>query len=325
MIFEKINSNFYLITLIAFAFSALAVWQWIRFSGKESFVQPIREDGNKEHYKKQGTPMMGGVAFLTVFLLLMILFCGINARALLILFSTLGFMAIGFLDDYEKAKKKVNEGLTPRQKLYLQFALATVIAIWNYLLNPEASTQVIPFFGWKWNLGVIWIPIFSFIIVGTANSVNLTDGLDGLCTGVSIPVFFAIAVAGTSLFSTIPEISIGGWIMVGVLLGFLIFNSHPASVFMGDTGSMGIGGALVALLLLQNHLLYLILLGGVYLMETLSDLIQFSYFRKTGGKRIFLMAPVHHHFELKGYPEEKVAMSFSLFSAALALCYLWIA
>ncbi|MBY0584400.1 phospho-N-acetylmuramoyl-pentapeptide-transferase [Murdochiella sp. Marseille-P8839] len=305
--------------LLAAFLSAAATYFWIRFSRKESLGQEIREEGNKAHYKKKGTPTMGGVAFTAVFLLLILFFGKGNVATLLIALCTLGFGAIGFLDDWEKFKKRESEGLTPKQKLLLQFAFAAVLLAVNYFFSSEMAIQTIPFFGWQWKLGLLSIPLLAFIMVGTVNAVNLTDGLDGLCAGVSLPVFFTIAFLSHLTVANEDGVATAAVLFAGVLVGFLFFNSHPASLFMGDTGSMAIGGALSAMMMVMNRLPFLLVLGGIYLVEALSVIIQVAYFKRTGGKRIFLMSPIHHHFELKGYPEEKVTAAFSLVSVLLCL------
>lgn len=310
--------------ILAALVSAAGTYCWIRFSKKESLGQEIREEGNKAHYKKKGTPTMGGVAFTAVFLLLL-LFCGKgNVATLLIAICTLGFGAIGFLDDFEKVKKRESEGLTPRQKLILQFAFAVVLLSIHYFFTPEMAIQRIPFFGWQWHIGLLSIPLLAFIMVGTVNAVNLTDGLDGLCAGVSLPVFLTLAFLSQQTVLGQERAGLASILFAGVLVGFLFFNSHPASLFMGDTGSMAIGGALTAILMVMNRLPFLIVLGGIYLMEALSVILQVAYFKRTGGKRIFLMSPIHHHFELKGYPEQKVTAAFSLVSILLCLLTVWI-
>lgn len=310
--------------LLSIVLSVIATWGWIRFSQRESIGQEIREEGNKAHYQKQGTPTMGGVAFTLVFLVLLFAFGGWNRFTVTMAASTLGFSAIGFLDDAAKVYKRESEGLTPRQKLILQFAFAGVLVFVNYLYEPEMATQIVPLFGWRWRFGILWIPVLAFVIVGTVNATNLTDGLDGLAAGVSVPVFLTLAYLGTkeSLGKGYPAMA--AVLFAGVLIGFLFFNNHPASLFMGDTGSMAVGGALSGMLLLLNRLPFLLILGGIYFVEALSVIIQVTYFRRTGGKRIFLMSPIHHHFELKGYPEQKVTSAFRLVSVVLCFITIWL-
>lgn len=305
---------------IAAILSGLGTYFWIRFSKREAIGQPIREEGNKAHYKKAGTPTMGGIVFALVSLVLLFAFTGFNVESFFLALGTLGFALIGFLDDYEKVKQKQNEGLTPRQKLYLQFGLSFILVLLPFLVNGDLGNQKIPFFNVTLSLGLFWIPVLMFVVVGSVNAVNLTDGLDGLCTGVSIPVFLVLALA--AVIYALPGRETGflyALIFAGALGGYLFFNAHPASVMMGDTGSMAIGGAIVSLLLIYNRLLFMVVLGGIYLMEALSVIIQVTYFKHTGGKRIFKMSPIHHHFELSGFEEEKITVAFSLVSLFLSL------
>lgn len=305
--------------LISIILSALATGIWIKISKKENIGQPIRKEGNKEHMKKEGTPTMGGLPFSLLFIILIFIFTGFNRHSIIIALSVFLFGGIGFLDDLEKVRMKENEGLTPRQKLILQFAFGGILVIYAYITNPEMSAQIIPFFNWSWNLSILWIPVLAFIIVGTVNAVNLTDGLDGLCSGVSLPVFLALSFLAFITMPTDIGVSRSAIIFFGLLVGFLFFNSHPASIFMGDTGSMAIGGAICGILLVLNRLPFLLIIGGIYLIEALSVIIQVAYFKRTGGKRIFLMSPIHHHYELKGYKEEKVTAAFSIISIILSI------
>ncbi|MDD7593684.1 MAG: phospho-N-acetylmuramoyl-pentapeptide-transferase [Peptoniphilaceae bacterium] len=310
--------------LLSILLSVAATWAWIRFSKRESIGQEIRQEGNKAHYQKQGTPTMGGVAFTLVFLVLLFVYGGFNYETFIIMAATVGFSAIGFLDDAAKVYKRQSEGLTPRQKLILQFGIAGLLVLINFFSTPEMATQTVPLFGWRWHWGILWIPVLAFVIVGTVNATNLTDGLDGLAGGVSVPVFLTMAFLGAKerLGNGVPTVA--ALLFAGVLVGFLFFNNHPAQVFMGDTGSMAIGGALCGMLLLLNRLPFLLFLGGIYLVEALSVMIQVTYFRHTGGKRIFLMSPIHHHFELKGIPEQKVTASFRFVSVLLCLVTIWL-
>ncbi|MDY3051847.1 MAG: phospho-N-acetylmuramoyl-pentapeptide-transferase [Ndongobacter sp.] len=307
------------LVLLACALSAAATYFLIGYLREHHIGQPIRKEGNQEHLKKQGTPTMGGLAFIPVALILTLIVNGFHYASILLLIGTVGFGAIGFLDDYEKVRKAQNEGLTPRQKLILQAALAVVMVCIVYFADPSTAVQRIPLFNWKWNLGFLWIPLLAFVVVGTVNAVNLTDGLDGLLTGVTIPVFLTIGlISVTHVLSGTPVFQ-SAMIFAGALAGYLFFNANPASIMMGDTGSMAIGGAITAMMLSLNVSLFLVILGGVYVMEALSVIIQVAYFRKTGGKRIFLMSPIHHHFELKGFAEQKVTAAFSLVSMILCL------
>lgn len=305
--------------ILSIILSALSTFAWIKISEREKIGQPIRKEGNQEHMKKQGTPTMGGLAFSLLFLILLLIFSGINRDSIIIGLSVIFFGTIGFLDDARKVRMKENEGLTPRQKLILQFALAGFLLIYAYFTEDKIGEQIIPFFNFRLKWGLAFLPILAVIIVGTVNAVNLTDGLDGLCSGVSIPVFLSLAFLAFMEGGEGTTAALASLIFAAVLLGFLFFNSHPASIFMGDTGSMAIGGGVCGILLVMNRLPFLMILGGIYFIEALSVIIQVAYFKRTGGKRIFLMSPIHHHFELKGYPEEKVTAAFTIISILLGL------
>lgn len=297
----------FIVTALA---SVVATGSFIKYLLRHGIGQPIRKEGNKAHYKKQGTPTMGGIAFTAVALAFSAATVGFKMEFWLLLVGTVGFGLIGFLDDYEKVSRNQNEGLTPKQKLALQGVLSLALIGIVYAMDAQSWLRTLP---WGWLL----VPVYVFVIVGTTNAVNLTDGLDGLLAGVSIPVFITIALIATmGRFMNI-NVERMAVIFAASLLGYLFYNANPASVMMGDTGSMAIGGALCALLLPMNLLLLLAILGGVYVMETLSVMIQVQYFRRTGGKRIFLMSPIHHHFELKGYAEQKITVSFTALSVLL--------
>lgn len=277
--------------------------------------QNIRKEGPKSHYQKAGTPTMGGIIFIIAAFLITLIFVPFDLSTLILLLSTIGFGAIGFVDDFRKLVLKQSEGLKPKEKIILQFSLALIITILTFVYNKESVTMMtIPFSNYRLPVGFLGFPILVFIIVGTTNAVNLTDGLDGLAASVSIPVFlsmFLLASKDTSrMFSVI---------MFGVLLGFLFFNSNPASVFMGDTGSMAIGGAVVALAIIESIPIYLVIFGGVYVVETLSVIIQVYSYKHRNKKRVFLMTPIHHHFELKGYKEPKIVTAFTIVSVVLCL------
>lgn len=277
--------------------------------------QNIREVGPKSHYSKAGTPTMGGIIFMIATLILSLVFLDFNLQNAILIISMLGFGGIGFIDDFRKLVLKQSEGLSPKGKLILQFALAVIITVMAFI-NDKDSIELfrIPFTNFDLKLGILGIPLMIFIIVGTTNATNLTDGLDGLLASVSVPVFITLAIIGkgtdNELFS---------YIMMGTLLGFLFFNSNPASVFMGDTGSMAIGGAVVALSIVLRIPIYLIIFGGIYVMETLSVIIQVLSYRHRNKKRVFLMTPIHHHFELKGYKEAKIVVSFTVVSVILCI------
>ena len=277
--------------------------------------QNIRKEGPKSHYQKAGTPTMGGIIFLIAAFLMTLIFVPLNINAAILLLATVGFGVVGFIDDYRKLVLKQSEGLKPKEKIVLQFGLAILITIMAYINNKESvTTMVIPFSNYPLNVSFIGFPLLVFIIVGTTNAVNLTDGLDGLASTVSLPVFITLAILAGGQTNQLFAI-----IMFAVLVGFLYFNTNPASVFMGDTGSMAIGGAVVALAILEQIPIYLVIFGGVYVMETLSVIIQVLSYRHRNKKRVFLMTPIHHHFELKGYKEPKIVMAFTIVSLLLCL------
>lgn len=277
--------------------------------------QNIRKEGPKSHYQKAGTPTMGGIIFIIAAFLITLIFVPFDLSTLILLLSTIGFGAIGFVDDFRKLVLKQSEGLKPKEKIILQFSLALIITILTFVYNKESVTMMtIPFSNYQLPVSFLGFPILIFIIVGTTNAVNLTDGLDGLAASVSIPVFLSLFLLTSKDTSRMFSV-----IMFGVLLGFLFFNSNPASVFMGDTGSMAIGGAVVALAIIEKIPIYLVIFGGVYVVETLSVIIQVYSYKHRNKKRVFLMTPIHHHFELKGYKEPKIVTAFTIVSVVLCL------
>lgn len=283
---------------------------------RKKIGQNIREVGPKSHLKKAGTPTMGGIIFIIAALILSLIFLPLDRLEVwIVILSTIGFGAIGFIDDFRKLILKQSEGLSPRGKIILQFGLALIISVLAYMNDKDSIGSVlIPFTNTSIRLGILGIPIMIFIIVGTTNATNLTDGLDGLLATVSLPVFITLAIIGKGT-----DNEIFSYIMLGSLLGFLIFNSNPAAVFMGDTGSMAIGGAIVAMAINLKIPLYLIIFGGIYVLETLSVIIQVTSYRHRNKKRVFLMTPIHHHFELKGYKEQKIVVAFAVVSVIFCM------
>lgn len=277
--------------------------------------QSIREEGPKSHMVKSGTPTIGGLIFLFSAIITTLLTGNFKVSVFMILFSTLAFGAVGFIDDYIKVVMKRNLGLRAYQKLFLQILTAVILIIYQYNSKHMGTDLYIPFLKDYRSIGVFYIPFIIFVIVGTVNSVNLTDGLDGLSTSVTIIclLFFNVVAVKFQRY----EIAAFSLALAGALIGFLFFNKYPARVFMGDTGSLALGGAISAIALLLNVPLILPIAGGIYFMETLSVIIQVVSF-KTRGKRVFLMSPLHHHFEQKGWHEKKVVAVFSL--VELILC-----
>ncbi|MCR2042895.1 phospho-N-acetylmuramoyl-pentapeptide-transferase [Anaerosalibacter massiliensis] len=284
---------------------------------KMKIGQSIREEGPKTHYKKSGTPTMGGI-IMVIGLLITILTSGmLNSDMYILLLSTFGFGLIGFIDDFIKVVKKRSLGLKPYQKLIGQFVLAALLAIYQSNTSMLGTKIIIPFVSNKYlDLGMLYIPFITFVVVGTVNSVNLTDGLDGLATGVTLIVlsFFGLV----SLNWGMDSLSVFASALTGACLGFLVYNAYPAKIFMGDTGSMALGGAVSALAVLLNLPLIIPIVGGIYFVEALSVIIQVTSYKLT-GKRVFLMSPLHHHFEQKGWSETRVVAVFWITTVILCL------
>lgn len=279
--------------------------------------QSIRDDGPKAHMLKQGTPTMGGIIFIISTLVTLAIFKGYSHENILIIVSMLGFGLVGFVDDFFKLVMKRSLGLTEMQKIIFQIFMSFGLIYLASKVSAKPISMInIPFTDIEFNLGILTYPILTFIMIGTVNATNITDGLDGLATSVSIPVFIALAIIGVLKDSSLAVFST---IFVGSLIGFLVYNSNPASVFMGDTGSMAIGGALVMMALILNAPLYLVILGGVYVIETMSVIIQVISYKTRNKKRVFLMSPIHHHYELKGYKEPKIVAAFTALSIVFSI------
>ena len=260
---------------------------------------------------------MGGVIILSSIAITSLFYIKDYPTIIPILFVTVGFGLIGFLDDYLKVVMKRSDGLYPKQKMGLQILVTAVFAFYVVKFTEIPLTWLIPFTDGKYlNLGFLAIPMMFIVIIGTVNGVNFTDGLDGLASSVTVLVatFFTVVAIGTK--SGIEPITCA---VVGALLGFLLFNVYPARVFMGDTGSLALGGFVASTAYVLQMPLFIMIVGLIYLVEVLSVIIQVTYFKKTGGKRIFKMAPIHHHFELCGWSETKVVAVFSIVTAILCL------
>lgn len=272
------------------------------------FGQNVRLDGPKSHLTKQGIPSMGGFIFLSVLTLAGIILSGFNLKVAFMILVTLSFALIGFLDDYLKVKKKSSDGLSARNKmLYLLIfgLLAGSVLYYGF----DYKSLMIPFINYELHLGLIYILFVVIFFAAATNAVNLTDGIDGLSSTVTIIVVMFYALV--SLRSGDQEVLFFALTLIGALLGFLYFNKYPAKVFMGDTGSLALGGAVGIMALMTRTELLLILVGLIYVVETLSVIIQVLYFKKT-GKRFFKIAPIHHHFEALGWKENKVVVVFAL-------------
>ena len=302
--------------IIAFAISALLGPVVIPFLRKLKVGQTERKE-LESHLKKNGTPTMGGIMILASIIITSLFYVKDYPKIIPILFMTVGFGVIGFLDDYLKVVLRRSDGLLAWQKMILQIIVTGVFAVYMVKYSGVALTMLIPFSGGKYlDLGWLAIPVLFFAVVGTVNGTNFTDGLDGLASSVTIMVatFFSVVAIGTN--AGIAPITCA---VVGALLGFLLFNVYPASVFMGDTGSLALGGFVVSTAYMMQMPLYILIVGLIYLVEVLSVIIQVTYFKKTGGKRIFRMAPIHHHFELGGWSETRVVAVFSITTAILCL------
>ena len=302
--------------IIAFAISALLGPVVIPFLRKLKVGQTERKE-LESHLKKNGTPTMGGIMILASIIITSLFYVKDYPKIIPILFMTVGFGVIGFLDDYLKVVLRRSDGLLAWQKMILQIIVTGVFAVYIVKYSGVALTMLIPFSGGKYlDLGWLAIPVLFFAVVGTVNGTNFTDGLDGLASSVTIMVatFFSVVAIGTN--AGIAPITCA---VVGALLGFLLFNVYPASVFMGDTGSLALGGFVVSTAYMMQMPLYIIIVGFIYLVEVISVILQVTYFKKTGGKRLFKMAPIHHHFELCGWSETRVVAVFSIVTAILCL------
>lgn len=278
---------------------------WIPFFKRLKFGQFIREDGPQAHLAKAGTPTFGGILFISAALVGALFLVKLEALdSFFPLFAMLGYGAIGFADDYLKVVRKQNEGLKPLQKM-AGLALVTVLL---YVFFASRLGVQVPFTNWQWQLGILHFLFFAFVAVAVTNAVNLTDGIDGLCGSVTLVVaVFFTALAG---FKGMPTLMVVNAVVAGTLLGYLVYNWHPAKVFMGDTGSLALGGYVLANGFALDIAWFIPIFGLVYVVETLSVIIQVVYFKRTGG-RFFKMAPIHHHFELLGWKEKQIAMTAS--------------
>ena len=283
------------------------------------FGQNIRKEGPQSHLKKAGTPTIGGLIFIGSTLITMLaLRLKWNDEAMIVLYSLIAFGFIGFLDDLLKIIKKDNEGLKAWQKMVLLLVFSGAIAYYGYL--NLSTSMIIPFLGKKVALGIFYIPFVIFIYAATTNAVNLTDGLDGLASTVSVLVLTFFAVSSFILGHD--SVGIFCIALIGGLIGFLKYNAYPARIFMGDTGSLAIGGAIATIAIILEIPLLIPVVGGIYVLETLSVIIQVTSFKLT-GKRIFKMAPIHHHFEQCGWSEVKIVTVFSVATVILCMIGFW--
>lgn len=302
--------------LIAFCLSIIMSPVVIPFLQKLKFGQTVRDDGPSSHLKKTGTPTMGGVIILASMTLTSLLFMSGNKSVQTVLFATLGFGLIGFLDDYIKVVKKRSLGLTPMQKIVGQFIVTLLFAyLLQYYVGLD-TTILLPFTNGRYiDLGILYWPFLIFGTIGVVNAVNLTDGLDGLASSVTVLVATFFGVVALALHMEVVPIAAA---TIGSLLGFLLFNTYPAKVFMGDTGSLALGGFVISTAFVMKMPLFILIVGLIYVVEVISVIIQVLYFKKT-KKRFFKMAPIHHHFEIGGWPETKVVAVFCIITAMMCL------
>ncbi|MGE6753205.1 phospho-N-acetylmuramoyl-pentapeptide-transferase [Rossellomorea sp. NPDC071047] len=296
--------------IMAFLITVLLAPVFIPFLRRLKFGQSIRDEGPKSHQKKTGTPTMGGIVFLLSIVITTFVMTGKYSEpgpeTYLMILVTVGFGLLGFLDDFIKVVMKRNLGLTSKQKLLGQIVISVIF----YLIFKQSdfpTTVSIPLTDFSFELGWFYCLFIIFWLVGFSNAVNITDGLDGLVSGTSAIAFGALAVLAWNQSQY--DVAIFGVAVVGAVLGFLVFNAHPAKVFMGDTGSLALGGAIATIAILTKLEIILILIGGVFVIETLSVILQVASF-KTTGKRIFKMSPLHHHYELVGWSEWRVVVTF---------------
>ncbi len=302
--------------IIAFAVSAVTGHFLIPELKKLKAQQTERDDGPKSHLSKTGTPNMGGLMILGAMAVTCIIFCVRDPEVLPVMFMTLGFGLVGFADDFIKVTKKRSEGLTVRQKMVLQIIIAVVFGIILTRFNEINLAMKVPFMnGTTIDLGIFSFPALVFIAVATVNGTNFTDGVDGLstCVTIGVALFFTVAAALSG-----SGVSAAGAAMIGALLGFVLYNAHPAKVFMGDTGSLALGGFVVGMAYVLQLPLFIPIVGFIYMLEVISVILQVGYFKATHGKRLFRMAPIHHHFELGGWSEVQVVALFTVITVLLS-------
>ena len=303
--------------LLSFVISAAAGPVIIPILRKLKVGQTVRDDGPQTHLKKNGTPTMGGIIFLLGVVVTSLFYVKDFPKIIPVLFMTVGFGVVGFLDDFIKVVLRRSEGLTPAQKMAGQLVVTAVFAYYMVQISDVGLTMLIPFSGGKYlHIGWLAVPLLFFAVIGTVNGTNFTDGLDGLAASVTVmvAVFFTVVAVGTN--SGIAPVTCA---VTGGLLGFLLFNVYPASVFMGDTGSLALGGFVASAAYMMRLPLFLLIVGLIYLVEVLSVIIQVTYFKSTHGKRFFKMAPIHHHFEKCGWSETRVVTVFSIITALCCL------
>ena len=303
--------------LISFGISAILGPVVIPFLKKLKMGQTERVEGVQSHLKKAGTPTMGGVMFLVSTVITALFYVKDYPKIIPVLFLTLGFGLIGFLDDYLKVVLRRSDGLLAWQKLLMQVVVTGIFTFYILNYTDISLTMRIPFWsGHYLDLGWLAVPLLFFAVIGTVNGVNFTDGVDGLASSVTLIVAVFFTVVSIGLKSGIEPFTCA---VVGGLMGFLLYNVYPAKVFMGDTGSLALGGFVAGCAYMMQMPLFILIVGLIYLVEVLSVMIQVTYFKATHGKRIFRMTPIHHHFELGGWSETRVVAVFSIITAIMCL------
>ena len=303
--------------VISFMISVILGPSVINYLRKLKAGQTVREDGPQTHLKKSGTPTMGGILILLSITVTSVWYVRDYPKLLPVLFVGLGFGLIGFLDDYIKVVLKRSLGLRAWQKMLGQLLVTGVFAYYMAEMSGISMAMKIPFFPGKYlDLGIWNVPVLFFVVIATVNGANFTDGLDGLASSVTVMIATFFSVAAVGMASGIEPVTCA---VAGALLGFLLFNVHPASVFMGDTGSLALGGFIAAAAYMLQLPLFIPIVACIYALEVISVILQVGYFRMTGGKRLFKMAPLHHHFELCGWSETRVVAVFTIVTALLCL------
>lgn len=311
------SKTIYLALLISFVIGAICGPIFIPFLTRLKCGQTVRDDGPESHLKKTGTPTMGGIIFLTGFTITSVIFSIWYPSIIPVMIMTLGFAVVGFIDDYVKVVKKRSMGLNAPQKMALEFIVAIAFAIYMSKISGIGFAMRIPFTnGFYWDAGWLGVVIFFLAVLGTVNGSNFTDGVDGLSTSVTIAIVAFFAVIAIIEKNDVAPAALA---FIGGLMAFLLFNLHPAKVFMGDTGSLALGGFVVATAYMLQMPIYILIVAFIYFAEVLSVIIQVGYFKISHGKRVFRMAPIHHHFELGGWSETKVVGVFTIVSMILAV------
>ena len=303
--------------LLAFAIVVILMPPYIRLLRYVGFGKQIRVEGPHTHYVKEGTPTMGGLLVIGVVLALFVVFRGAPERGIIAPIAALALIGVlGAVDDYLNAR--TGQGIRVRQKLIWQTIVA-VVAAYQIQSTYELTAIRVPFAGDVPVDPVIYVVFAAFAIIAASNGVNITDGLDGLAGGTLIFAYVAFLIIALLNVPTQPNIAFLSALIIGALLGFLWFNVHPAQIFMGDSGALSLGATLAVIALITGQILVLPVIGLVFVVETASDIIQIAYFRVSGGKRVFRMAPIHHHFELGGWDEEKITLRFWIVAILAAL------